>query len=216
MNENESGGMAGMPFGLSPQFFNSNMKIFHNGNEININNFNKPVPLCKTINISFKDSFNGINYPIAIERWISIGGTKKIEKEKIYITIPKGIDDGEIIVIKNKGNIIDNDNKGDLKIFIKITNNTIFKRNGLDLICEKNISLKEALTGFILEMPYLNGQVLSMNNDGNTIITPNYLKVIENYGFQRLDAIGNLIIKFNIIFPNSLNEEQKENLKNIL
>uniref|UniRef100_A0A6C0C222 J domain-containing protein n=1 Tax=viral metagenome TaxID=1070528 RepID=A0A6C0C222_9ZZZZ len=217
VNEQARGAnMSGMPFGIPPQFFNSNMKIFHNGKPVNMNNFNKPVPLCKTITISFKDSFNGISYPIEFERWISIGGIKKTEKEKIYIPIPPGIDDGEIIVVKKKGNIIDNTNMGDLKIFIKITNDTIFKRNGLDLICEKIISLKEALTGFNLEMEYLNGKILSMNNDGNTIITPNYLKVIEKFGFTRNNDVGNLIIKFNVEFPNELSKEQKNKLKDIL
>lgn len=213
---NDNINMSGIPFPFPQQFFNQNMKIFHNGKEININNFHKPTPLCKTITISFKDSFTGINYPLEIERWISINGSKKTEREKIYVNIPKGIDDGEIIVVKSKGNIIDETNKGDVKIFIKIVNETNYKRNGLDLICEKSITLKESLTGFKLEMPYLNGRIISMNNDGNTIITPNYLKVIEKYGFQRENNVGNLIIKFNVEFPETLSEEQKKKLKTIL
>ena len=48
-----------------------------------------------------------------------------------------------IIIIKNKGNSINN-LKGDIKVVINIKNNTPFKRQGLDLVITKNISLKEA------------------------------------------------------------------------
>ena len=43
---------------------------------------------------------------------------------------------------------------GDVKIFIKIENNTEFQRKGLDLIIEKQRSLKEALCGFGFELKY--------------------------------------------------------------
>ena len=33
---------------------------------------------------------------------------KKMEKETIYVDIPKGVDNNEIIVIENKGNISEN------------------------------------------------------------------------------------------------------------
>ena len=51
-----------------------------------------------------------------MERWVKVDNEKRIEKEKIYVDIPKGIDDNELIIIKNKGNIIDETLKGDLKI----------------------------------------------------------------------------------------------------
>ena len=35
-------------------------------------------------------------------------------------------------------------------------------------------------------------------------------------GFQRENIVGDVIIKFNVIFPRSLNEEQKLKIKDIL
>jgi len=197
--------------------FPQHIKIMHNGVPVNFNGaMNKPVPICKTITLSFKEAFNGINYPLAIERWIMISNIKKMEKEKIYIDVPKGIDDGEIIIVRNKGNIINSGNRGDIKIFIKIVNNTEFVREGLNLVCSKKISLKEALTGFEYELTYLNGQILSMNNNGDVIITPSFVKVIPGYGFERNKQKGNLIIKFNIDFPKQLTIQQRERLREIL
>lgn len=205
------------PFFDQGNGFPPNIKIVHNGVPINFGRqIKRPVPICKTITLSFKDAFNGVNYPIMIERWIAVSNVKKMEREKIYVDIPKGIDDGEIIVIKNKGNVIDSQNKGDIKIFIKIVNDTNFVREGLNLVCQKDISLKEALTGFKYELTYLNDQILSMNNNGDVIITPSFVKVIPNYGFERSGQKGNLIIKFNIQFPKHLTNEQREEIKKIL
>ena len=62
---------------------------------------------------------------------------KIIENETLYVDIPKGVDEGEIIILRDKGNAISEECKGDIKLFIKIENNTDFKRMGLDLIYEK-------------------------------------------------------------------------------
>ena len=203
--------------GNIPQdFFPPNMRVFHNGHPVNMRMLSKPAPIIKTQEITFTQSFNGYQLPITIERWIMMGGVKKLEKEKIYVNIPKGIDDGEMIILRDKGNIIDTERKGDIKVFIKITNNSEYKRNGLDLLFTKNLSLKESLTGFNFNIKYLNGQELGINNNGGTIINPGFEKVIPGLGFERGDQKGNLIIKFNVIFPDTLTTEQKNKLKDIL
>ena len=58
------------------------------------------------------------------------------------------------------------DNKGDIKIVIKIKNETKFSRNGLDIIFKKNLSFKESLVGFKFELTHLNGKTYTLNNDG--------------------------------------------------
>ena len=210
------GGMDFSEGNIPNEFFSPNMRIFHNGRPVNMRMMSKPTPIIKTQRITFKQSFNGYQMPITIERWIMMGGVKKLEKEKIYVDIPKGIDDGEMIILKDKGNIIDNDRKGDIKIFIKISNNTEFKRNGIDLIFTKLLSLKESLTGFNFNINFLKGQELGINNNGGTIIHPGFEKIIPNLGFERGEQRGNLIIRFEVEFPNTLTTEQKNKLKDIL
>ena len=75
---------------------------------------------------------------------------KQFENETIYIDIPKGIDENEIIIMKDRGNVINDTNKGEVKIFVKISNTTDFTRKGLDLFYKKTITLKEALCGLFL------------------------------------------------------------------
>jgi DnaJ family protein A protein 2 len=107
-------------------------------------------------------------------------------------------------------------NKGDIKIFIKIQNDTEFVRNGLDLILNKSISLKEALCGFTLDMNYVDGRVFKINNNGGNVISNNSNKVLNGFGMKREEHVGNLIINFNIVFPEKISEEQIQILQNVL
>ena len=151
-----------------------------------------------------------------IERWIIENGIKVFEKETIYVDIPKGIDDNEMIILRDKGNCMNELNKGDIKLFIKVDNNTDFKRNGLDLIYEKTITLKEALCGFNFELKYVNGKTYTIHNNGGNIIIPDYNKIIPNMGLTRETHIGNLVIHFNVVFPETLKKETIDKLREIL
>jgi hypothetical protein len=203
-------GMGGFPPG-------ANIHVFRNGVPININNaMQKPTPIIKNISINMEQVMNGANIPVEIERWILENGNKVFERETIYVSIPKGIDDNEIIMLRDKGNIINEQNKGDIKLFIKVENTTSFKRNGLDLIFEKQVTLKEALCGFAFELKHINGKSYTINNNPGSIVTPAYFKSIPNMGLTRDGDTGNLVITFEVVFPETLDLDKISKLKEIL
>jgi DnaJ-class molecular chaperone len=226
------GGMSGMPpgfgamGGMPPGFGGMggpNIRVFHNGIPVNIesnifNTFQKPPPIIKNIRISIEQAYEGVIIPIEFERWVLINNVKHNELENIYVNIPQGIDDNEIIVLENKGHILNENVKGDIKIVIGVENTSEFKRSGLDIIYKKKITLKESLCGFSFEIKHLNGKQLCLNNNVNrTIIKPMFRKVIPKMGMVRdNDTIGNLIIEFDIDYPDSFSEEQMEALSKIL
>jgi DnaJ family protein B protein 4 len=190
-------------------------RVFCNGNGPP-NFIRAPPSIVKTILIPFEKVLFNLKMPIEIIRFVQDQHQRIQETETIYIDIPKGIDDSEILVIKEKGNVINNF-RGDVKIFIKIENNTEFKRVGLDLVYNKTITLKESLCGFTFELKYLNGKTYTITNS-NTIghvIYQNYQKMIPNMGLERDNHVGNLIIFFNIKFPEQLSEDVLEELKKI-
>jgi DnaJ-class molecular chaperone len=216
------GAQMGMPFGMGMGFppgmgLPPGMKIHvMRGGPQGFHQIQKPASIMKNVTITIEQVFNGTSIPVEIERFIMESGIKVFEKETVYITIPKGIDDGEIITLKDKGNSHDNDNKGDIKIYIKVENNTMFERSGVDLLTNKTISLKEALCGFTFDLKYINGKIYTLNNNSGNIIVPNYKKVIPNMGLTRDGHTGNLIITFTIEFPAQLTEEKMKLLKDIL
>jgi DnaJ-class molecular chaperone len=176
----------------------------------------KPQPIVKHIAISLEQVLTGLTVPIEIERWIIENNVKKNETETIYIPIPEGIDEGEMLVLGNKGNVVNEQIKGDVKLFIKIINDTQFKRSGLDLILEKNITLKESLCGFSFEIKYVNGKSYTLNNNKGNIIPPEYRKIYPNMGLKREEHTGNMIIHFHVDFPEKLTDEQIGKLSEVL
>ena len=212
----------GMPFGMrgpSGSFGSPNIQIFKNGNPINLGrqNLQKPTPIVKTLFITMEQVLTGCVVPVDIERWIIEDGNKIFEKETLYVDIPKGVDENEIILVKDRGNMMTDYCKGDVKLFIKVTNNTDLQRHGLDLILEKKITLKESLCGFSFDLKYVNGKNYTINNNSGNIIPPGHKKIIPNMGLTRDDKHkGNLIIIFEVEFPTTLKEDALVKLNEIL
>jgi DnaJ-class molecular chaperone len=66
-------------------------------------------------------------------------------------------------------------------------------------------------------MTHLNGKKLCVNNKTTpTVIKPNYKKVIPNMGMVRENGTGNMIIEFELEFPETLTAEQIAALETIL
>ena len=206
----------GMPFG------NANVRVFHGGQGFPMPGFPmgepvkpRPRPITKNITITLEQAYTGANVPIEIERTIRSSNTQTEEVERVYVEIPAGTDENEIITIPDKGNII-GESKGDIKVHIHIKNNSNFERQGMNLIYRKKVSLKEALIGFEFEIKHLSGKTYRINNKDGKVITPDYQKVVNYMGMRRERAhpaspiVGNLIIKFEIDFPDTLTEEQKK------
>ena len=109
----------------------------------------------------------------------------------------------------------DCDEQGDLILILRIKNHDTFTRKGEDLHIEKNILLSEALCGVSFIMSHLDGrQILIKYND---IIKPNQEYCIADEGLYKDNFNkGNLIVNFNIIYPDNLDKERKLYLTKIL
>jgi len=194
-----------------------NVQVFRNGNSTthvftSNSSMGPPPMMTKNVNITFEQSYSGCSVPIEIERWVQHGNSKKPEVEKLMVEIPEGVNHNETIQLKGIGNQ-NQYGKGDVKIVINVNNTTIFKRQGLDLFCNKELSLKEALCGFSFEFTHLNGKKLSINNNNPiTIIKDKQTQVFKGLGMKKNGCIGNLTFIFNINFPNVLTDTQRAHL----
>lgn len=213
-----SGQMRGMPVDINDIFNGGggpNIRIFHNGRPVHVRP-QKPSPIKKILVIQLEDAYKGTKKQFEIERWIQRNRMKLNETENVYVDIPRGIDNNEIIVIKEKGNMIDDTLKGDIKVHIQIKPHPIFKRQGLDLILEKTITFKESICGFKFEMKHIDGKTYSINNQPGKIIYSGFKKTIPNLGMFRDKVVGNLIIIFKVSYPDELTIEQTKEIEKIL
>ena len=169
-----------------------------------------PVPpqtLEKKIDITFEDAYKGVNLPCMVEREIKTNKMSYHEEEKFYVTLPPGIDDGEIIEILDKGNVVDNV-KGSIKLHIHILPHSSYERNGLNLIYKQTLTFKESICGFDIILNNLDGNMLKMVNRKGNVIQNGDQRVIKNRGFNRDNQSGDLIILFSVISPKTLTEQQ--------
>jgi DnaJ-class molecular chaperone len=196
---------------------NDILKYSYFGSNFSSNNSNNSEDIIINLNINFSEAYTGCNKPIVVNRKIIVNNVIGHEKETLYIPIPKGIDANEIIALPNKGNVyISNGviSYSNIKIIINLLNHEIFERNGLDIIFIKTITLKEALLGFTFNLNHINNKNFKVTC--SEVINFNYEKLIPNMGFIRDTFVGNLIIKFNIIFPITISQESKKLLEKIL
>jgi len=177
--------------------------------------YDKPTTLIKHLNITIQQSFNGCDIPVSVDKkWVE-NNVNTEETETIYVRVPKGTDNNEVIIIKNKGHNINNV-YGDVKIIIRIINDTPFIRDGLNLILNLSITLKESLCGVDFLVTHINGKKYKIISTLGDIIHPGSIKELHKLGFERDSFIGSLLIKFSIIFPNKLSDDITNKLSMIL
>ena len=140
-----------------------------------------------------------------------------IETEKIQVTVEAGSQEQEQIIIKGKGKY---DNKikkfGDLVYIVHEKSSSEFKRDGANLIYEKNISLIESLGNCKFTLQHLDGRILQVDTD--EIIKPDMVRKVPYEGMPVKDSAtgkGHLYIKFKVNFPNELNISQIKGLQEI-
>jgi DnaJ family protein B protein 4 len=171
-----------------------------------------PLPIIQSISITFAQAYTGHTMSVDVEKWAVDAETnlRIVQTEAIQVTIPPGIDDKELILMRNCGNELSEDNKGDVKFVVSVAPSPTFERHGMDLIYRKTISLREALCGFSFQVMHPNGRQLLMvdNSTNKTIVKPGYKKVISNMGMVREGNSGNMIIEFGVEFPESLTADQ--------
>jgi len=176
----------------------------------------RPSTISCILTITLEQSFTGCQCPIEIDRYIHENEYMVREKEKIYVDIASGIDNGEIIILKNRGNETVKGLVGDVKVHIQVRDHEFFIREGLNLRYKKIISFEESICGFTFNLEYLNGNTICIRNGSGDVILNGSIKTIKNRGMVRSNRTGDLIIEFIIKQPGRIPSDTIQKLKNIL
>ncbi|MBD0394915.1 MAG: tetratricopeptide repeat protein, partial [Microcoleus sp. C1-bin4] len=134
-----------------------------------------------------------------------------VNGKSIRITIPAGVENGQVIKLKGHGEEgLNGGPNGDLYITFVIQNDTRFKRAGNDLYTNVELSLYTAVLGGEVTVDTLNGKVkLKVAPE-----TQNGTKIrLKGKGFpvyKQEGQHGDLYITYEIKIPTHLTERQKE------
>ncbi|XP_015923737.1 dnaJ homolog shv isoform X1 [Parasteatoda tepidariorum] len=143
---------------------------------------------------------------------------KFVNEEKILeIEIEQGMKDGQEQRFVAEGEPHIDGEPGDLRIRIQTLPHPLFERRGDDLYTNITISLTDALTGFTLEIPHLDGHKVEVTRDKITFPGARIRKKNEGMpNYENNNLKGTLYITFDVDFPKGeLTSEQKEKIKEI-
>lgn len=147
-------------------------------------------------------------------------GNSTIKIDKIInIKVPRGSENGYSITFDEMGEQPSrkNDIAGNLIIIINIKeSDSFFTRKGLNLYYNLNISFKESLIGKEIIIPHYESDI-NFNIKELGIIDPNHEYHLKEKGMiDKNNKKGDLVLKFNINYPNiKLNEQQINLIKDI-
>lgn len=137
--------------------------------------------------------------------------TFTINGKNIRITIPAGVENGQVIRLKGYGAPgVNNGPAGDLYITFTVAAHPVFKRSGNDLYTTVTIDLYTALLGGETILETLTGKVkLKVNPE-----TQNGIKIkLKGKGvpvYKKEGESGDLYVTYEIKLPTHLTEKQKE------
>lgn len=136
-----------------------------------------------------------------------------VEEEIIDIPIPKGIPSGHRLAIRGKGDHYGNLPPGDIIVTIEHKPHSLFeisKRNVLDIIYRKNITLYELIYGFQFTFQLLDNQDISIKCDkGIHFIEKPLCYRIPKKGFFYKNITGDLLLHIHVYIPKSIEDIQK-------
>ncbi len=134
-----------------------------------------------------------------------------VNGKNIRITIPAGVEDGQIIKLKGYGGAgLNGGPAGDLYVTFVVNNNTPFKRKGNDLYLTADLPLYTAVLGGEKVIGTLDGKIKLKVPPG----TQNGTRIrVKGKGFpvyKHEGSYGDLYVTYNIKIPAHLTEEQRE------
>lgn len=139
-----------------------------------------------------------------------------VNGKKIRLTIPAGVENGQVIKIKGKGGLgINEGPHGDLYIKFIIDNHTQFKREGNNLYQNVDLDIYTSILGGEITVDTFSGKVkLKIKPE-----TKNESKVkLKEKGFpiyKKQGKFGDLIITYHITIPTNLSEREIELFKEL-
>jgi curved DNA-binding protein len=136
--------------------------------------------------------------------------TLMVNGKNIRITIPAGVENGQVIKLNGHGaSGVNGGPAGDLKITFSIINHPNFKRQGNDLFTTTNIDLYTALLGGETTIETLNGKVKLKVNPETQSGTKIRLKGKGFPVYKKEGETGDLYVIYQITLPTNLSDQQK-------
>jgi molecular chaperone DnaJ len=134
-------------------------------------------------------------------------GVRKTNEE-ISVNIPSGINNGETLRVRGRGEAIQGGETGDLYIKLNVKTHPVYTREGSNLMMDLNIKLTDALLGMTYDLKTLDGKNMEVKipegiNNGEMLR-------VKGKGVPTTHNRGDIIIRISVKMPNKLSRKNKE------
>ncbi|KIJ66903.1 hypothetical protein HYDPIDRAFT_38349 [Hydnomerulius pinastri MD-312] len=179
----------------------------------------QPSEISRPLKLTLEDLYSGATKHLKVGRKLLSGTT---EEKVLEIQVLPGWKSGTKIRFPRAGNEQPNGESQDLAFVVEEKPHSVFTREGDDLICHLKIPLLEALTGSdtkrIVEL--LDGRKLQVPVPAG-IVKPGQETRIGDEGMPirkqgSTKKKGDLLIRWDIVFPDRLTPSQKEGIRKVL
>jgi DnaJ-class molecular chaperone len=142
------------------------------------------------------------------------GGKQRLSlapDEWLDVTIPPGIDDGQVLRLRGKGGLgFGGGQAGDALIEVHVAPHPLFRRDGDNILLELPVSLAEAVLGARVSVPTVTGPVTMTIPKGSD--TGRQLR-LRGKGIQRKTNPGDEIVTLKVVVGHSSDPELAEFLE---
>lgn len=169
-------------------------------------------PIVRDLPVSLEDICTGCTKKMKITRNISQPNGQTIKEEKILtIDIKPGWKAGTKITFPKEGDQTPYNVPADVVFVIRDKRHPQFTRDGNDIRYKARISLKDALCGTTIYVPTIGNRTIPLRL--SEVIKPNTVRHIKGEGVplaKQPSKRGDLIIEFEILFPDGLSQRSKQ------
>jgi len=173
----------------------------------------------KEVLVSLEDIAKGVQKKMKIvKRIYDESGGSRSEEKVLQINVKPGWKAGTKVTFAKEGDRTPGKTPADIAFIIRDKAHPIFKREDSNIIYTHKLSLKEALCGTLVNVPLLSGQKKAINCM-DEVIKPATTKRIQGEGLpypKEPSRKGDLLIRFEIAFPDRISQNSKEILSDIL
>lgn len=135
-------------------------------------------------------------------------------KRKISVTVPAGIDNGQSIRIREKGDPgVNGGPRGDLLVEVAVSRHPIFQRQGIDIYSSAPITFAQAALGGDVRIKTVDGEVEYTVKPGTQTDTRIRLRGKGVPSLRNKSIRGDQYVTLVVQVPTRMNGEQKELLK---